>query len=157
MKMSEVKALSSDELIEKANILKQQLFALRFRAKVGKLEKSSDIKHIKHDIARIFTELNFRDENIDFGFHKIRKQLTEQLKAEKIAKSKTTKNIKSKDITENNISEITPENISQKELDKTKVQKSKIEKPSNKTPKSVKKTTKKVSQKNEKNIKAGGK
>ena len=58
MKNKEVKKLSVDELKNKANSLKKDLFNFRFRKINGQLEDSSKIPQIKKDVAKILTKLN---------------------------------------------------------------------------------------------------
>jgi large subunit ribosomal protein L29 len=55
MKASEIRALSPEEMQQKLNELKHELFNLRFQHEVGQLENSSKLKGAKKDIARINT------------------------------------------------------------------------------------------------------
>lgn len=55
LKAKELRNLTMDELKEKWEALKKELFSLRFQAKAGKLEKHSSIQMTKRDIARIRT------------------------------------------------------------------------------------------------------
>ena len=55
MKMDELRQLGADELEHKLEVLKKELFKLRFQAKCAKLEKPSRIGQVKRDIARILT------------------------------------------------------------------------------------------------------
>jgi large subunit ribosomal protein L29 len=55
MKAKEVREKTAAELDQKLLSLKQELFKLRYQAKTGRLEKSSLIRKIKRDIARIHT------------------------------------------------------------------------------------------------------
>ena len=55
MKAEEIRALSSDELLQKLTELKHELFNLRFQHEVGQLENPRKIKLIRKDIARIYT------------------------------------------------------------------------------------------------------
>ena len=55
LKVTELKELSPEELIEKASGLKKDLMQLRFQHKTGKLERHSAMKEVKHDIARVKT------------------------------------------------------------------------------------------------------
>ena len=57
MKPSEIRDMSEDELASKQLSLKEELMNLRFKAKMGKLEKPSRISQIRKDIARILTIL----------------------------------------------------------------------------------------------------
>lgn len=57
LKASELRNLTSDELKEKLEGLKKELFSLRLQAKLGKLEKHSTVQMTKRDIARVKTLL----------------------------------------------------------------------------------------------------
>lgn len=57
LKASELRNLVPDELKEKLEGLKKELFSLRLQAKLGKLEKHSTVKMTKRDIARVKTLL----------------------------------------------------------------------------------------------------
>ncbi|WP_457640670.1 50S ribosomal protein L29 [Persephonella sp.] len=61
MKASELRKLTDDELKEKLAELKKKLMNLRFQNAVGGLEKPSEIKATKKDIARILTILRERE------------------------------------------------------------------------------------------------
>ena len=58
MKNKEIKKLSIDELKNKVNSLKKDLFNFRFRKVNGQLEDVSKVPLIKKDIAKILTVLN---------------------------------------------------------------------------------------------------
>ena len=58
MKNKEVIKLSKDELINKVNSLKKDLFNFRFRKINGQVEDTSKISQIKKDVAKILTKLN---------------------------------------------------------------------------------------------------
>ena len=58
MKHKEIKKLSVDELKNKVNSLKKDLFNFRFRKVNGQLEDVAKVSLIRKDIARIFTVLN---------------------------------------------------------------------------------------------------
>ncbi|ATZ17739.1 50S ribosomal protein L29 [Mesoplasma melaleucae] len=51
--MEEIKALSVEQLLERNEAKKAELFALKFQAAVGSLEQTHRIKKIKKEIARI--------------------------------------------------------------------------------------------------------
>ena len=55
MKAKEVREKTLKELEQKLHSLKEQLFNLRYQARTGRLEKPSQIRNIKRDIARINT------------------------------------------------------------------------------------------------------
>ncbi|NPA12755.1 MAG: 50S ribosomal protein L29 [Aquificae bacterium] len=61
MKAKELRALTDEELKEKLKELKKKLMNLRFQNAVGGLEKPSEIKATKKDIARILTILRERE------------------------------------------------------------------------------------------------
>ena len=58
MKNKEIKKLSVDELKNKVNLLKKDLFNFRFRKVNGQLEDTAKVTQIKKDVAKIFTILN---------------------------------------------------------------------------------------------------
>jgi len=58
MKNKEIKKLSVDELKNKVNSLKKDLFNFRFRKVNGQLEDVAKVSLIRKDIAKIFTVLN---------------------------------------------------------------------------------------------------
>ena len=51
----ELKGLSTAELVEKENELKQELFNLRFQLATGQLEGTARIREVRKQIARIKT------------------------------------------------------------------------------------------------------
>ena len=51
----ELRNLTPDELKEKLDGVKKELFSLRVQARLGKLEKHSAVKITKRDVARIKT------------------------------------------------------------------------------------------------------
>ncbi len=58
MKAQEIRDMSPEELDNKEEELKDQLFKLKFQESLGQLENSSRLKLIKKDIARIKTIRN---------------------------------------------------------------------------------------------------
>ena len=58
MKNKEVIKLSKDELVNKFNLLKKDLFNFRFRKINGQIEDTSKISQIKKDVAKLLTKLN---------------------------------------------------------------------------------------------------
>ena len=58
MKNVEIKKLSEDELKNKINSLKKDLFNFRFRKVNGQLESPSKVSLIKKDVAKLLTALN---------------------------------------------------------------------------------------------------
>ena len=60
MKTKEVNKLTKDELKNKINSLKKDLFNFRFRKINGQLEDTSKVSMIKRDLAKILTKLNIK-------------------------------------------------------------------------------------------------
>ena len=58
MKNKEIKKLSIDEMKNKVNSLKKDLFNFRFRKVNGQLESTAKIFQIKKDVAKLLTALN---------------------------------------------------------------------------------------------------
>ena len=58
MKKKEIKKLSNDELKNKINSLKKDLFNIRFKKVNGQLEDTAKINQIKKDVAKVLTKLN---------------------------------------------------------------------------------------------------
>jgi large subunit ribosomal protein L29 len=61
MKNKEIKKLTVDELKNKVNLIKKDLFNFRFRKVNGQLEDTSKVSQMKKDIAKLLTELNKKD------------------------------------------------------------------------------------------------
>jgi|TARA_R110002126_G_scaffold122963_5_gene264812 large subunit ribosomal protein L29 len=55
MKANDVHAMSADQLGDELAKLKKEQFNLRFQAATGQLEKTSRVKQVRRDIARIKT------------------------------------------------------------------------------------------------------
>ena len=58
MKNKEIKKLSIDELKNKVNSLKKDLFNFRFRKVNGQLESTAKVSQGKKDLAKLITALN---------------------------------------------------------------------------------------------------
>ena len=58
MKIKEIRKLSVDELKNKANSLKKDLFNFRFRKVNGQLEDTSKVSQLKSDVAKLLTKLH---------------------------------------------------------------------------------------------------
>ena len=58
MKSKEIKKMSNDELRNKVNSLKKDLFNFRFRKVNGQLEDTAKISQIRSDVARLLTAIN---------------------------------------------------------------------------------------------------
>ncbi len=61
MKISEMKDLSREELLQKERNLVDELFKLRFRHTTGQIESTAMLKALRRDIARIKTILRERE------------------------------------------------------------------------------------------------
>lgn len=55
MKPSELRALTVEELRQKENDLRKELFHLRFQLATGEIENPMRIKAVRKDIARVLT------------------------------------------------------------------------------------------------------
>ena len=55
MKISDVKAMTSDQLKDELLNLKKKQMNLRFQKATGQLEKTSRIRQVRRDVARIKT------------------------------------------------------------------------------------------------------
>jgi len=58
MKIKEINKLTKDELKNKVNSLKKDLFNFRFRKVNGQLEDTSKVSQLKKDVAKILSKLN---------------------------------------------------------------------------------------------------
>ena len=58
MKNQEIKKLSVDELKNKINSLKKDLFNFRFRKVNAQLEDTSKVPQLKKDVAKLLTKLH---------------------------------------------------------------------------------------------------
>ena len=58
MKNKEIKKFSNDELKNKINSFKKDLFNFRFRKANGQLEDTAKVMQIKKNVARLLTTLN---------------------------------------------------------------------------------------------------
>ena len=61
LKAKELHNLTADELKEKWDVKKKELFSLRLQAKFGKLEKHATVQKTKKEIARIGTVLREKE------------------------------------------------------------------------------------------------
>ncbi len=61
VKAKELNDLTADELKEKLEARKKELFSLRLQAKLGKLEKHSSVRVTKREIARMMTILKQKE------------------------------------------------------------------------------------------------
>ena len=58
MKNKEINKLTHDELVNKLNKFKKDLFNMRFKKTNGPLEDSSKFSQLKKDVARVLTKRN---------------------------------------------------------------------------------------------------
>ena len=68
MKNKEINKLSKDELKNKVNSLKKDLFNFRFRKVNGQIEDTAKISTIKKDVAKLLTKLNSKNWNEQKNF-----------------------------------------------------------------------------------------
>ena len=61
MKVNEIRNLTTEEINKKIKESKEELFNLRFQQATGNLEKPSQIKELRHQIARLKTVLRERE------------------------------------------------------------------------------------------------
>ena len=65
MKARELRELTDDELVNKEQELKDQLFKLKFQHALGQLEDAMKLKNIKKDLARIKTILSEKSKGME--------------------------------------------------------------------------------------------
>jgi large subunit ribosomal protein L29 len=65
MKATEFRELTEDELLNKEEELKDQLFKLKFQHALGQIENAMKLKHIKKDLARIKTILREKNKGME--------------------------------------------------------------------------------------------
>ena len=58
MKSKEINKLSKDEMKNKINAIKKDLFNFRFRRVNGQLDDTAKVSIIKKDVAKLLTRLN---------------------------------------------------------------------------------------------------
>ena len=63
MKNKEINKLTTDELKNKINSLKKDLFNFRFRKINGQLEDTAKVSLLKKDVAKVLTKLNIKKQN----------------------------------------------------------------------------------------------
>lgn len=61
MKIKEIKSLTTEELIQKEQDLKSELFNLRFSNATGNLSNPMQLHNVKKDIARVKTIIRERE------------------------------------------------------------------------------------------------
>ena len=60
MKNKDIKKMTTDELNKKVNLLKKDLFNIRFKKVNGQLQDTAKILILKKDVAKILTKLNLK-------------------------------------------------------------------------------------------------
>ena len=63
MKNKEINKFTTDELKNKINSIKKDLFNFRFRKVNGQLEDTAKVSTIKKDVAKLLTKLNNKNWN----------------------------------------------------------------------------------------------
>jgi large subunit ribosomal protein L29 len=58
MKNKEIDKLTPDQLKNKLNLFKKDLFNIRFKRVNGQLEDTSKISELKKNVAKIYTKMN---------------------------------------------------------------------------------------------------
>jgi large subunit ribosomal protein L29 len=58
MKSKEINKLSNDQIENKVNLLKKDLFNFRFRKINGQLQDTAKVALIKKDVAKLLTKIN---------------------------------------------------------------------------------------------------
>lgn len=61
MKVEEIKNMADADLEQKVKDSRTELFNLRFRLATGQLDNPQRIKTVKHDLARLHTEIRSRE------------------------------------------------------------------------------------------------
>jgi large subunit ribosomal protein L29 len=64
-RVAELRDLGDDELVERLDSNKEELFNLRFQLATGQLDNPMRIKQVRHDVARILTVLRERQIDAD--------------------------------------------------------------------------------------------
>ncbi|HEU4529502.1 MAG TPA: 50S ribosomal protein L29 [Actinomycetota bacterium] len=66
-KVREIRDLGEDELMQRLESLKEELFNLRFQLATGQLDNPMRIKQARHEVARILTVLRERQIEEELG------------------------------------------------------------------------------------------
>jgi len=61
MKMKDLQGLSMPDLQKKLKDSRQELFNLRFQMATGQLQNHREIRHIRHNLAQILTEIHMKE------------------------------------------------------------------------------------------------
>lgn len=67
MKVSEIRKLKDEEILEKIKESKKELLNLRIKNATGSLDKPSKLKEMKKDVARMLTILKERENEVSTG------------------------------------------------------------------------------------------
>jgi large subunit ribosomal protein L29 len=60
-KAAELRELQDDQLLERIDAAKEELFNLRFQLATGQLDNTARLKDLRHEVARIATVLRERE------------------------------------------------------------------------------------------------
>jgi large subunit ribosomal protein L29 len=66
-RVAELRDLGDEELMERLDANKEELFNLRFQLATGQLDNPMRIKQVRHDVARILTVLRERQVDADLS------------------------------------------------------------------------------------------
>jgi len=66
-KAAELRQLPDDELLERVDAAKEELFNLRFQLATGQLDNPTRIREVRHEVARIATVLRERELEIELA------------------------------------------------------------------------------------------
>ena len=58
---AELRELTDEQLLERAEAAKEELFNLRFQLATGQLDNTARLRELRHDVARIATVLRERE------------------------------------------------------------------------------------------------
>ncbi len=61
MKAKDIRALTTDQMLEKEKQYKEELFNLRFQQATGQLENTARVRQVRKNIARIKTILSEKE------------------------------------------------------------------------------------------------
>jgi len=65
MKMKDLQGLSIPDLQKKLKDSRQELFNLRFQMATGQLQNHREIRHVRHNLAQILTEIHMKEFNAE--------------------------------------------------------------------------------------------
>jgi large subunit ribosomal protein L29 len=65
MKMKDLQGLSMPDLQKKLKDSRQELFNLRFQMATGQLQNHREIRHVRHNLAQILTEIHLKEFNAE--------------------------------------------------------------------------------------------